>query len=85
MYKIPEDCGYNKIFKYQWPQEDYGINMSTVTEISKIVSGRWGWYFRPKDNMDYNREDWYERQNVVVSFERRWDLILCKLMISFNK
>tara|TARA_Y100001938_G_C7920666_1_gene344313 strand:- start:158 stop:415 length:258 start_codon:yes stop_codon:yes gene_type:complete len=85
MYEIPEDCGYNKIFKHQWRTRDYGINMSTIERISKLVSGRWGWHFKAHKDMDYSRDNWYENQTCYVSFERKWDLILVKLLIDFNK
>ena len=85
MYEIPEDCGYNKIFKHQWRTRDYGINMSTIERISKLVSGRWGWHFKAHKDMDYSRDNWYEKQNCYLSFELETDLINVKLLIEYNK
>ncbi len=85
MYEIPDTCGYNKIFKHQWRTQHYGINMSTVERIGKVATGKWGWHFKPHKNMNYSRDDWYENQTCYVSFEKKWDLILVKLLVDFNK
>lgn len=85
MYTIPNDCGYNKIFKHSWKTTEYAIPMTAIDKISKIVSGKWGWHFIPNKNMNYTRQNWYEDQILYLTFENKFDLILCKLMISINK
>jgi len=83
--KLPDDIGYNNIYKYQWTTTTNAIPMSAVTKIQNIVSKRWGWHFIPHENMDYSRDDWFENQTLIVSFESKLDLVLTKLMISLNK
>lgn len=78
---IPDDCGYNKIFKYQWFTATNALPMSTIPVIQSFVTGRWGWHFIPKPNMNYNLENWYENQNLVLSFENKEDLITIKLTV----
>ena len=85
LYELPEDCGYNKIFKYNWETPVYGLSIGHIPNIDKICKKRWGWYFRPNKNMDYRSEQWYENQNMVLSFESRIDLIIVKLSIDVTK
>jgi len=82
---LPDDCGDNKIFKYQWKTTTNALPMTSVNEIHNIVSGPWGWHFVPNENMDYSRENWYENQTLYISFKNRMDLILCKLIVSIYK
>lgn len=81
---LPDDCGYNKIYKYSWNTPTYGLPMHTSKKIANMVTGRWGWHFVPHENMDYNSDDWYENQTLVITFERKWDLVMCRLMISLK-
>ena len=71
--ELPEDCGYNKVYKHQWNTGEYGIGLHTVETIRKIVKGKWGWYFKPNDRMDYNSDRWYENQECIMTFEDEWD------------
>ena len=70
---LPKDCGYNKVYKHQWNTGDYGIGLHTVQIIQKIVKGRWGWYFKPNDRMNYNSDRWFENQVCIITFEDEWD------------
>ena len=81
---LPDDCGYNKIYKYSWNTPTYGLPMHTSKKIANMVTGRWGWHFVPHENMDYNSDDWYENQTLVITFEKKWDLVMCRLMISLK-
>lgn len=80
-FKLPKDCGYNKMYRYNWQTPVYGLSMSLIPVIHDICKKRWGWHFRPHKDMNYHRDDWYEKQNMVLSFESKLDLILVKLMI----
>ena len=53
--------------------------------MKNIVKKRWGWHFRPHKDMDYTRDNWYEKQNCYLSFELETDLINVKLLIEYNK
>jgi len=82
---LPDDCGYNKIFKYQWRTTTNALPMTSVNEIHSIASGPWGWHFTPHENMDYSKDDWYKNQTLHITFKNKMDLILCKLLVSVNK
>jgi len=85
LYELPEDCGYNKIFKYNWITPVYGLSMNHIPNIDNICKKRWGWHFKPKPDMNYHDEKWFEKQNMVLSFESKIDLIICKLSIDVTK
>jgi len=76
------DSGYNKIFKYQWTTPVYGLPMDIHNALDKICKGRWGWHFIPHENINYSRENWYEDQTLVITFENKWDLIHARLRVS---
>ena len=80
-FELPEDCGYNKIYRYDWKTPVYGLSMNLIPVIHDICRKRWGWHFKPKPNMNYHDENWFEKQNMVLSFESKLDLILVKLSI----
>ena len=83
-YSLPDDCGYNKIYQHQWRTTQYALPMSSTYAISNLVNGKWGWHFLPHKNMDYSRENWFEDQTLVISFEDKMDLILCKLLVDIT-
>jgi len=84
-HKLPDSCGYNKIFKHQWKIGTYGLSMVTINEIQNLIKGKWGWHFIPHKDMDYRADNWYESQECILSFENKWDLILSKLFITIHK
>lgn len=75
---------YKVDFPYRLMCNTNAIPMSAMTKIDKLIDGRWGWNFIPHDNMDWNRDDWYERQDAYVSFENRDDAITVALSINFD-
>ena len=80
--KLPAGCGYNVIYKHQWTTNTNALPMTAVTEIQNLVRKRWGWHFVPHKDMDYNRDDWYKKQTLCITFENKMDLILSKLLVS---
>lgn len=84
-FKLPEDCGYNKQYSHNWETPVYGLGMHLIPKIHNLCKGSWGWHFKPQKDCDYHAKDWYEKQNLVLSFEQKWDLIMCKLIIDINK
>ena len=80
-YELPKDCGYNKLYRHNWVTPVYGLSMTLIPIIHDICKKRWGWHFRPHKDMNYHSNNWYEKQNMVLSFESKLDLILVKLMI----
>ncbi len=83
--ELPEDCGYNFIYKFAWKTQTNALPMTAVNKIQNIVKKRWGWHFRPHANMDYSKEDWYENQTLYLTFESKMDLVLAKLLVTVNK
>lgn len=80
---IEPDSGYNKIYKYQWRTRTNSLPMHVLEIITKSTNGRrWGWFFMPHENMDYNSPNWYENQTLVLSFEDQADLVQAKLEVS---
>jgi len=84
-FEIPESCGYNKIFKYNWITPVYGLSMSLIPVIHNLCKKRWGWHFKPNPDMDYTSDKWYEKQKMVLSFEDEKDLVFVKISIDINK
>ena len=80
-YELPDDCGYNKLYSHNWITPVYGLSMTLIPVIHDICKKRWGWHFRPHKDMNYHKDNWYEKQNMVLSFESKFDLILVKLMV----
>lgn len=81
---LPDDCGYNKIFKYQWKTHVNALPMTAIGEIHDVSKGKWGWHFIPHKNMNYGKEDWYKDQTLVLTFEKPLDLILSKLIATIK-
>ena len=84
-FELPEDCGYNILYRYNWVTPVYGLSMTLIPVIHKLCKKRWGWHFRPQIDMNYNDEKWFEKQNMVLSFESQLDLIIVKLSIDIKK
>ena len=84
-FEIPENCGYNKIFRYNWITPVYGLSMSLIPVIHKLCNKRWGWHFKPNPAMNYNDERWFEKQKMVLSFEDEKDLVFVKISIDIHK
>ena len=79
---LPEGCGYNKIFEHQWRTHVYALPLSAINLIKKIALDKWGWHFIPHKNMQWEKEDWFKDQTLVLSFESKTDLITSKLNIT---
>ena len=72
---IREDCGYNKIFQYEYCLHAHGVPGNLIDEMVQKCDHRFGWHFVAHDNMDYYSEDWYEDQTAYISFEDKLDLV----------
>lgn len=81
---LSEGSGYNCIFKHNWRVlGKYALSSTWIWEISSIVGNRrWGWYFVPHKNMNYQRDNWYEDQTLVLSFEEESDMIQAVLQLN---
>ena len=56
--------------------------MSAKDLMVELCEKRFGWHFIPHRNMQYEKEDWYRDQTLVISFESETDLITSKLNIT---
>lgn len=74
--------GYNKLYKHQWVTSTNALPLTISEKLSKMCSKRWGWHFIPHENMDYSRENWFQDQTLILTFESKWDLIHAKLRVS---
>ena len=66
--EIPDDCGYDKKFKYDIDMYSNGIMGDCIEWCQKNCKGKWGWWFEgpPGDNPYHH--NWQE-QNSFMSFE----------------
>ena len=78
-HSLPDGCGYNKIFKHEWITHTNALPLSAVHTITDCIKGKWGWHFVPHKNMNYEQDDWYKDQTLVITFENKLDLIISKL------
>lgn len=81
---LPDDCGYNKIFEHQWHTHVHALPLTQVGIIHSIATSRWGWHFIPHKNMNYENDDWYKDQTLVLSFFDKDDLINSKFSIDLS-
>jgi len=72
---------YNKIYRYTWRTTVYALPQSVWYKLDAICKGRWGYFFIPNSNMDWNADNWYENQTLYITFEEESDLIQAKLSI----
>tara|TARA_A100001388_G_scaffold272992_1_gene254201 strand:+ start:877 stop:1137 length:261 start_codon:yes stop_codon:yes gene_type:complete len=79
--ELPPQCGYNYVYPLKWRTGGYGIGLHTITIINKFAKHRWGWYFEPNKNMNYNDNDWFKNQECIITFEDKWDLTQARLQI----
>jgi hypothetical protein len=84
-FKLPDTCGYNKIFRHNWVTPVYGLSQVLIPVIHNICKANWGWHFKPHKDMNYHSDQWYEKQSMVLSFESQIDLIIVKLSIDIHK
>ena len=81
---LPEGCGYNKIFEHQWRTHVYALPLSAINVIKKIALDKWGWHFIPHKNMQWEKDDWFKDQTLVISFADKDDLINCRFSIDLK-
>jgi len=80
--KKPVEGGYNKIYQYQWHTHVNALPMTAKTLMESVCDKRFGWHFIPHKTMNWQSEDWYKDQTLVLSFESKIDLITSKLNIT---
>jgi len=82
IYDMPEGCGYNQIFQYQWKTGKYGLSLLATEQIARFATKKFGWHFIPTREMNYYSEAWFENQECIVTFESKWDLIRARFSVT---
>ena len=70
--EIPEDCGYDKRFKYDIDMNATGIMGDCIEWCQVNCKSRWGWWFEPAGDIENPKNHW-EHQNAYMSFEMKRD------------
>ncbi len=65
---IPEDCGYEKRFKYDIDMNSNGIMGECIEWCVKNCKSKWGWWFEQTNLYDAGKHNW-EEQDAYMSFE----------------
>ena len=60
------------------------IDKECINVIKKIALDKWGWHFIPHKNMQWEKDDWFKDQTLVISFSDKDDLINCRFSIDLN-
>ena len=68
--EIPEDCGYDKHFKYDIDMRSNGIMGDCIEWCQKNCKDKWGWWFEAGPNYSPIAHNW-EEQNSFMSFEKK--------------
>jgi hypothetical protein len=66
--EIPEDCGYEKRFKYDIDMNSNGIMAECIDWCQINCKSKWGWWFDQKELYNANYHNW-EEQDAYMSFE----------------
>ena len=69
--EVPEDCGYDKRFKFDIDMNSNGIMGDCIEWCQINCKGKWGWWFEGKDT--YTVAHNWEDQNAYMSFEKKKD------------
>jgi len=81
--EIPEDCGYEKKFRYNIDMNSNGIMGDCIEWCQQNCEGRWGWWFDNKEQYNLNWHNW-EDQDAYMSFEKKKDATRFWLAIGVN-
>ena len=67
---IPNDCGYDKKFKYDIDMDSNGIMGECIEWCQQNCKGKWGWYFTGPEGSHPYDHNWQE-QNSFMSFQKK--------------
>tara|TARA_B100000214_G_scaffold36291_1_gene22849 strand:+ start:165 stop:485 length:321 start_codon:yes stop_codon:yes gene_type:complete len=67
---IPNDCGYQKRFKYDIDMHSNGIMGECIEWCQINCKHKWGWWFQGPDSNDPYDHRWQE-QSSFMSFENK--------------
>ena len=80
---IPDDCGYQKRFKYDIDMQSNGIMGDCIEWCQRNCKHKWGWWFEgPESNNPFDHR--WEDQNSYMSFENKREAMAFFLAIGMN-
>jgi len=68
--EIPDDCGYDKKFKYDIDMQSNGIMGECIEWCQINCKKKWGWWFEQSELYNPHFHNW-EEQNSYMSFENK--------------
>ena len=68
--EIPEDCGYEKKFRFNVDMNNNGIPGECIEWCQQHCEGKWGWWFEQTDLYSTAWHNW-EDQRAFMSFQRK--------------
>ena len=80
---IPEDCGYEKKFKYDIDMQSNGIMGECIEWCQTNCKYKWGWWFKQTDLYNPYSHNW-EEQNSYMSFENKREAMAFFLAIGMQ-
>ena len=81
--EIPEDCGYEKKFRFNIDMNSNGIMGECIEWCQVNCEGKWGWWFQPANIIENPMYHW-ENQNAFMSFSHKRDATKFWLMIGLQ-
>ena len=69
---IPEDCGYEKKFRFNVDMNSNGINGECIEWCQVNCEGKWGWWFEGPESDNTYHHNW-EDQDSSMSFQYKRD------------
>ncbi len=70
--EIPEDCGYEKKFRFNIDMNSNGIMAECIEWCQVNCEGKWGWWFKPAGQIENPQNHW-EDQDSYMSFQYKRD------------
>jgi len=81
--EIPDDCGYEKRFKYDIDMQSNGIMGECIEWCQINCKKKWGWWFEGPDLTNPYNHNW-ENQNSYMSFENKREAMAFFLAIGIQ-
>ena len=81
--EIPDDCGYDKKFKFDIDMQSNGIMGDCIEWCQANCKHKWGWWFKGPSGMNPWDHNW-EEQNSYMSFENKREAMAFFLAIGIQ-
>ena len=80
---IPDDCGYDKQFKFDIDMQSNGIMGDCIERCQTNCKHKWGWWFKGPPGVNPWDHNW-EEQNSYMSFENKREAMAFFLAIGIQ-